>query len=192
MPMRWRWPPENSCGYFRHGVGGNPAPFQHLLGDVQRLAPVGRQLVLQDALRHDIAHRLARVERRIRVLEDDLHLAAHLLHLGAVQRHVVLDVEHRRTVELHAAARGLLQAESWSCRWWTLPQPDSAHEPENLALLDVEGNAVNRLDISADAGKDALADRKIPLEAPDLDKRFRGNRIVPVLFHQPIPSFCCA
>ena len=24
MPMRWRWPPENSCGYFFRPAGGSP------------------------------------------------------------------------------------------------------------------------------------------------------------------------
>ena len=44
-------------------------------------------------LADDVAHGHARVERRVRILEDDLHLAAHVAHLPAVKRRDVAAVE---------------------------------------------------------------------------------------------------
>ena len=60
-------------------------------------------------LADDVAHGHARVQRRVRVLEDDLHLAPHVAHLAAVERRDVAAVEEdlpaRRLDELDDRAR---------------------------------------------------------------------------------------
>ena len=76
MPMRWRWPPENSWGYFFRAVGGKSHGLQQLAqalcGD---LVVVGQAVGLH-ALEQERLHGLARVEAAHRVLEDHLDVLA--------------------------------------------------------------------------------------------------------------------
>jgi hypothetical protein len=46
MAMRWRWPPENSCGYFVHVVGGQVDGGQRL-GHAVAAVGAGRRRVEQ-------------------------------------------------------------------------------------------------------------------------------------------------
>ena len=59
----------------------------------------------RESLGNQIADLHSRIERADRVLEDDLHVAAHLLQVLALQRH------HVDAVEAHSARRRLEQAE---------------------------------------------------------------------------------
>jgi hypothetical protein len=75
MEMRWRWPPENSCGYFFRRRAPSPTCSSRSSTMPRTWARVG-ELVEADRLGDDVAHLHARVDRGIRVLEDHLHLAA--------------------------------------------------------------------------------------------------------------------
>ena len=70
MPMRWRWPPENSCGK-RRVVRVEPDPIEQL-ADPLAAAARGEAVGVQ-RLAEDLGHAHARVEAGIRILEDDLH-----------------------------------------------------------------------------------------------------------------------
>ena len=72
MPIRWRWPPENSCGYRRAWNGCEPDHVHHPADPLAALRTVADAVDAQ-ALGDAVADRGAWVERRVRVLEDDLH-----------------------------------------------------------------------------------------------------------------------
>jgi hypothetical protein len=89
-------------------------------------------------LRDDEADALARVQRRVRVLEDHHHLAPDRPHLGARE---VRDVA---ALEDHAAAGRVEQAHH-AARHRRLAAARLADDAERLALLDREADAVDRL-----------------------------------------------
>ena len=72
MPMRWRWPPENWCGKLSAWSGRRPT---RAIRSATCVVPLARRADAVDVERRadDVAHALARIERRERVLEDDLH-----------------------------------------------------------------------------------------------------------------------
>ena len=76
MPMRWRWPPENSCGKEFDQLGPQPDALEQ---DARRAR--GARAGVADAvddqrLADDLAGRHARVERGVGVLVDHLHAPA--------------------------------------------------------------------------------------------------------------------
>src|SRR3954453_20069936 len=82
-------------------------------------------------LRDDVAHRHARVQRRVRILEHDLHLTPHIAHLTPAERcdlpAVEDDLPRRRLDELDQRPRQR-----------RLPAPGLADEAERLARRDRE------------------------------------------------------
>ena len=74
MAMRWRWPPENSCGYLSQVGGAQADGGQRFGGALALLGAAGLGQRLQ-RLGHDARHGLARVERAVGVLEHHLHIA---------------------------------------------------------------------------------------------------------------------
>ena len=73
MPMRWRWPPENSCGYFVSAAARQPdRPAAARAAALRRGLVVVGQAVGLHALEQQRLHGLARVEAAHRVLEDHL------------------------------------------------------------------------------------------------------------------------
>ena len=99
---------------------------------------LGAHLVHLERLGDDEADALARVQRRVRVLEDHHHLAPVRTHLGAGQARDVAAVEDdpagRRIEEAHDAARHR-----------RLAAAGLADDAERLALADREGDAVDGL-----------------------------------------------
>ncbi len=74
MPMRWRWPPENSCGNRSAADGSRPTSASSSRASAVRL---GRRRAVDDRpLGDHVHHALARVERAVRVLEHHLHALA--------------------------------------------------------------------------------------------------------------------
>ena len=70
IPIRWRCPPENACGYLRAAPGGSPTSSSNS-------GHLGAALGTADAVRaerlgDEIVDAHARVERRERILEDHL------------------------------------------------------------------------------------------------------------------------
>ena len=96
--MRWRWPPENSCGYFSPSAGGEPDLAQQLARRAPRIAAVPSQSPMRaDRLGDDVAHAPARIEAGVGILEDHLHAPAQRRGLGrAAASRDVLAVEPMR------------------------------------------------------------------------------------------------
>src|SRR3954463_12690964 len=88
-------------------------------------------------LSDDVAHGHARIERRVRILEDHLHAATHLAHLLAAE------LRELDAVELHLPGRRLVELEDGSTRGG-LAAPGLADEAKRLALLDEEVDAIDR------------------------------------------------
>ena len=73
MPMRARWPPENWCGKRRISVGSSPTRFS--CSPTYSTCCCGAMSAVRDRrLADDVDDAHARVERRVRILEDHLHL----------------------------------------------------------------------------------------------------------------------
>src|SRR5919198_10596 len=92
-----------------------------------------------DRLADDVAHRHARVERGVRVLEDHLHPPAHAAHLLAGK------ARELGAIELHRAGGRLVELEDRAPRR-RLAATRLADETKRLALLDEEIDAVDRAD----------------------------------------------
>ncbi len=88
------------------GHGGQQARVAEQLVDPRGAGgPVRHDAVDGERLRDDLAHRHPRVERAVRVLEDDLHAPAHPAQLG------VRELRHVPALEDHLAAGGRLEPE---------------------------------------------------------------------------------
>src|SRR5581483_4783031 len=103
------------------------------------LAVAARPLAVDEhRLLDDLPDRHARVERRVRILEDDLHLLAQLAQVVPARR---------RQLVAHEAdgAAGRLQQLQDAVPGRRLAGAGLADEPERLALRDLERDAVDRL-----------------------------------------------
>ncbi len=167
MPSRWRWPPENSCGYLRHALGPQ-ADAREQLGHAPLLVLARGDAEILHRLADDGAGGEARIERRVGVLEHDLHAAAMLPHLRRREARDVDAAEHdaarRRLDELEhqAADRGLAAARF-------------ADEPERLPAPDREADAVDRLHHAAAAPQQPADNREMLDEALDLEDCGRAH-----------------
>jgi len=115
---------------------------------------------------HDrLAHRHARMQRGIGILEHDLHLAAqqahlagrHLVEVAAVEQHLAAGLAHQ--VEDHAAKRRLART-------------GFAHQPQRLAAPDLEVDAIDGAHFVAAEGQrqSSMPDKNLG-EAANLDQR---------------------
>jgi hypothetical protein len=118
----------------------------------------------------DRADLLARVERAVGVLEDDLDLAAQRYQLAAAKLGnvdaVVKDFAGRRLLQPQDAAahRGFAAAAL-------------ANQAQRLAASDRQVDAVDRLDVANMAARDhPLGDREMHLEAAHFEQRRRLAR----------------
>lgn len=57
-----------------------------------------QDLVFNNGLRNGLTHSLLRIQRRKRILKDDLHIPAHLPHLTAAQSRDVLAIKDHLAV----------------------------------------------------------------------------------------------
>src|SRR4029079_18192136 len=103
-----------------------------------------------DRLLDDVADRHPRIERRVRILEHDLHLAPHPAQVLAAERRQLLAVEE------HGAAGRLGQLED-AIAGRRLARAGLADDAERLAWSDLEADVVDRLDV---------VDRALDQEAP--------------------------
>src|SRR5579864_4608165 len=115
---------------------------------------LGRQADRAQQLADDVAHRHARIQRRIRILENDLELAANRPHLLAREPRDVAPVEDDlagcRLDELDDRARQR-----------RLAAARLAYEPERLTRLDREVDAVDRMHLPDRTLQQPGADRKV-------------------------------
>src|SRR6185503_7830409 len=94
-------------------------------------------LVDDERLFDDVADAHTRVERRIGILKDDLHVLARLAHAGAREG------EHVLSFEAHFAGRGLDQPED-AAPGGRLAAARLADETERFPLVDAEAHAIDR------------------------------------------------
>ena len=123
-----------------------------------------------DRLGDDAADAPARVERGVGVLKDHLDAPAQALALIGRGR-----IAHRDAVDGDRAGRGRQQADDHA-RHGRFARAGFADEREGLALADVEGDAVDRLEILPwralqHAVEPGLRDVEDALEIADLDER---------------------
>ena len=161
--MRWRWPPENSCGKRRACSGARPT--RSSSSSTLPSASSRAHAVQAQRRRHQLAHRLARVQRRERVLEDHLHVAAQRLERLAARGGDVL------AVEADLAGAGLEQPHQRP-RQRGLAAARLPHQPHRLALVEGEADVVDGLDAGHLAAEhDALAHREVLAQVVDLEQR---------------------
>ena len=114
MPIRCRWPPENSWPYRLRCSGFSPTSSQQFADPLVDL-PCLTDLVDPEGFGDDVVDRPARIQRRVGVLEDDLHVAPDRPQIRRRHGGQFLTVElHRprcRLVQLqHGPAGGRLTA----------------------------------------------------------------------------------
>ncbi len=126
-----------------------------------------RDVVDLEGLGDDIADRHPRIERRVRVLEDDLHLLTQDARVAPAQLPDVTPFEE------HLALRRRQQIEDHASRG-RLAGTRLADEPERLALTNREIDPVDRFHVADVTREDARVDRKVFVEVADLDQIGRG------------------
>ena len=112
----------------------------------------------------DRAHPLARVERRVRILEDHLHLAPQRSQRARAE---IADVP---AVEDDPARRRLVEADDRPAER-RFAAARLADETERLALPHGEADVVDRVDPRDLALQQPLADREVLDEVRDLEER---------------------
>ena len=137
MPMRWRWPPENSWGKRLACSRLRPTIFQQLV-DALLAALLVVHFMDDHALLDDGGNRHAGVQRGVGVLEDDLGLfGVGKAVFGVLQVHLfalVRELAKSGRVDAHGhTAQGGLAAAGL------------AHQAHGLALVDVKGDVVHGL-----------------------------------------------
>ena len=115
MAMRCRWPPLNSCGYLRMKRGESPT--RSSSSDTFRgMSRAGDVRVRGDGFGERVVDRHARVERRVRVLENHLEIRARAAQFVALEVGEVASREHdasgggRDELEDRAPERGFAAA----------------------------------------------------------------------------------
>ena len=131
-------------------------------------APLGDDPVDAQGLGDDLADGHPRVERAVRILEDDLDPPPHRPQLDLSELRQVAALEDHlaagRPLELEdAAARGRLAAAGLT------------HEPEGLAPANGEADAVHRLDHAGRAAEQAAADLEMLDEIAHLEDQLAGH-----------------
>src|SRR5438552_4781161 len=145
-------------------LGGEADRLQQLHDAFLARPPVGRQLVDHQGLADDRAHRHSWIERRVRVLEDDLHLLAERAQRSLIERGDVLALERDLT------GGRLDQAEDRAARGG-LAAARLADEAQRLAGHDVERHVVHRVHTRHLAREQAATDREVLLEVANLEER---------------------
>src|SRR5665647_2111321 len=143
-------------------LGAEPDGLEQLEDALLALG-LGTDLVDLERLADDVAHAHARIQRGVRVLEDDLHVAAQPLHLRPRGSHDVDTLEgdragRRRDEPQHGAPRGGLAAAAL------------ADQTQGLALLDREADAVDGVDLAGGALEDPRPDGEVLLQPLDLEQ----------------------
>ena len=161
-PMRCRWPPLNWCGIAAGRLRRHADALEHLVHDAVAALPCPDP-VNRQSLRDQVADLHSRVERADRVLEDDLHVPAHLLHRRRAE------AEELDPVERDLARRRLDQAQERAAKG-RLAAAGLADEAERLAAANLEVDSVDRLEVAGRTLEDALLDREVLLQASDTEE----------------------
>ena len=138
MPMRWRCPPLNSCGYRCAYAGVQPDRLQQFHNPFLPRGCAFGQFMNVQRLADDLLHRHARIQRAVGVLKNHLELPPPRAQFRAAQFRDVLALEQnasrRRFDQPHdGAAERRLAATAF------------AHQPERFARRDAEAHIIHRL-----------------------------------------------
>jgi hypothetical protein len=160
-------PPGELVGVAVGVLGREADPFEEVLDDGSPAVPVAHPVDLQ-RLAHGVADAHPRVEARFGVLEDHLGAPPEPLELGLVVAGDVL------AVEPDDAAGRLLDPQE-ARRGRRLPTARLADQPDRLAALDVEVDAVHGADARDLPFQDPLRDRVVFRQSLDLDETHRRS-----------------
>ena len=145
-------------------AGVEPHRLEQLLDPLPQPPPL-RDPVLHQGLPDDAAHRHARIQTVLRVLEDHLHARAKLAQGLAVEGGDVGPAEH------DASRRRVVQAQDDATRG-RFAAAALADQPQRLTLPDLEVEAIHRPDRADLAAEHAPHDREVPGEVLDPEERF--------------------
>ena len=169
MPMRWRWPPENSCGKRSACSGGSPTRSSRSRTRALDVAATGHAVQFH-RLADDLAHALAGIQRRVGILEDHLHLAPNRSELAPVPSDEFLAAEPHR-------ARGRRRQLQDGPTQRRLSATGFADQAQCLTLVEGEAHAVHRphpADLAVD--EDARLDREVLDEVGHLEQWRRPSQ----------------
>ena len=163
--MRWRCPPGELVRVPVHVVGRETDDLEQLAHPRARL--LARQPAVDlERVAEDLPDALARVQRRVRVLEDHLHLAPVRAQPPPRQRRDVA------AAEVHRARRRLVQPHEQTAER-RLAAAGLADDAERLAAPNLERDAVDRVDDVAAAAERRAAHGEVLDEVACLDERLR-------------------
>ena len=121
MAMRWRWPPENSCGYFFRNRGERPTFSISSL--TRRGISAARNLRVRLSGSASVSKTVMRgLSDAYGILENHLKIRARMAELGAAQLREIFSGQHHGAI----GRRDQLQMVRPSV---DLPQPDSPTSP---------------------------------------------------------------
>src|SRR4029077_18517786 len=123
--------------------------------------------VYQQTFADDVADRHPGVERADRVLEDHLEVRPHLLHAA------LRDLCDVLALELDRPFGGLDQPQDRPAQGG-LAAPRLAHQPQRLALIDIQVDAVDSLDVADGSLEQAATDRKVGAQPSHPQQRLPG------------------
>jgi len=149
-----------------HVLNPQPDQFQEFARAMPQFLAAG-QPVHDQRLGHDLHHRHARVQRRVRILEDDLHLSPKGDHLPAGQ---MRDVHHLPVQPVVHRAGGRRVLPQDQAPEGGLAAARLAHQPQRLPLSYEEADAVHRPNVAHRAAKEPPLDREPLLESFDLQQ----------------------
>jgi hypothetical protein len=126
------------------------------------------RLVDPEGVANDIANRHAGIERVERILKDHAHLLAIRLHLivgqgSQIDHFTIMILEQDLTA---GQVVGAQNAAAGSC----LAAAALPHQAHGFTLQDLEGNIVNRLDMTDRAPEEPGHDWKPLLQIPDIQQ----------------------
>src|SRR5262249_6102559 len=136
---------------------------EQLLHPALALVP-GRGPVDLHRIADDLSDALARVEARVRVLEDHLHVAPQRTELARTELLDLVALEDDYSVRR-------LEPPDDAAAERRLPAARLSDEPERLALGDRERDVVDGMHARHLTPKHALPDREILLDVLDVDER---------------------
>ena len=144
-----------------HVVGAQAHRLEQLDDARFELLPRLRQLVDDQRLADDRAHRHARIQRRVRILEDDLHVARERTQLVFARPRDALAFEPD-------LARGRLDQAQDAAPRRALAAARFADNAERFAGGQIEAHAVDRMNLLDRAAEPAALDREALDEIADL------------------------
>ena len=153
-------------------------------------ARVGRgalgELVDREPLAHDRADGHARIERRERILEDDLHLAAQLPQSRARRARATSMPSNSTRPDVGSMRRRITRPVV------DLPHPDSPTRPSVSPGIDVERDAVHGAHRAGRAAEHAALDREVLGEVADGEQRLARRRRRAASRHARVVAPRCA